>query len=54
MTDILMIALMIAAIAVFAGYVTCCDRIIGRVEPDTRAHRATALDAPAEALERAA
>jgi hypothetical protein len=54
MTDILMIALMIASIAVFAAYVTCCDRIIGRVAPDARAPRTTAPDAPADALERAA
>ena len=35
MRDVLMIALMVAAIVVFAAYVACCDRIIGRPEPDT-------------------
>jgi hypothetical protein len=54
MTDILMIALMIASILVFAAYVRCCDRIIGRVELDARERRATGPEAPADALERAA
>lgn len=54
MTDILMIALMIASIALFAAYVACCDRIIGRVEPAARGRGASGPDMPADALERAA
>ncbi len=36
MRDVLMIALMIASIAVFAAYVACCDRIIGRTDSGAR------------------
>lgn len=54
MADILMIALMIASIALFAAYVACCDRIIGRIEPAARGRGTTGPSAPADALERAA
>ncbi len=50
MRDVLMVALMIASIALFAAYVACCDRIIGRTEAvaDTRG-----VTKPADDLERA-
>jgi hypothetical protein len=51
MRDVLMIALMVASIALFAAYVACCDRIIGRAEPVADARGVTA---PADELERAA
>jgi hypothetical protein len=54
MRDILMIALMIASIAVFAAYVACCDRIIGRVEPGDTGRGTTAPPVPADELERVA
>jgi hypothetical protein len=34
MSDVLMIAMLVASIMVFAGYVACCDRIIGRTDRD--------------------
>ena len=50
MRDVLMIALMIASILVFAAYVAFCDRIVGLAEPgaDDAAH-----DAPGRAGRRA-
>ncbi len=32
MSDVLMIALMVASIGAFTAYVACCDRIIGRAD----------------------
>ncbi len=46
MRDVLMVALMVASIVVFAAYVAFCDRVIGIAEAGTddeaagaRAHR---------------
>jgi hypothetical protein len=54
MRDILMIALMIASIAVFAAYVACCDRIVGRAEPGADTRGATRPAVPADEMERVA
>jgi hypothetical protein len=35
MRDVLMIALMVASMVVFAAYVAFCDRVIGIAEPGT-------------------
>ncbi len=34
MNDVLMIALIIVSIVVFAAYVMFCDRVIGTTDPD--------------------
>lgn len=54
MRDVLMIALMIASIAVFAAYVACCDRIIGRGESVDTGRGTISPPVPADDLERAA